>query len=201
MVLRIAMIFALCDRTTIIDKKHIDAAAAWVRYSVESVKFIFGSAADEAEMVETNDTADKIVAFLHTRQRVTRTQITTECFRGHANKTRIDAALEELLTASPPRIVVTDEKPRGQGRPPKFYTLAANYAKEAKNEQQRGLSDDSDGSEEGGLCEEITDASEQVRVVRIVRTTQESAEPRAGIDSSPNSHSPRGNADESGVEV
>lgn len=41
-----AMLFALCDKTATVEVHHINAALAWVRYSVESVKFIFASAAD-----------------------------------------------------------------------------------------------------------------------------------------------------------
>lgn len=78
MLLRMAMLFALCDRSTIVETAHIDAALAWIRYSVESVKFVFGSAAEEAMVVETNDTAGKIVEFLKTTKRATRTQITTD---------------------------------------------------------------------------------------------------------------------------
>jgi hypothetical protein len=125
MLLRLAMLFALCDKTTTVEVHHINAALAWVRYSVESVKFIFASAADEVEVAETNDTAQKIVDFLTAHQRVTRKQITVDCFGGHVNKTRIDAALEELLTCNPPHITVQEDR-SGPGRPTKFYELAAN---------------------------------------------------------------------------
>ena len=106
MLLRLAMLFALCDLTTTVEVHHINAALAWVRYSVDSIKFVFASAADEVEVAETNDTAQKIVDFLTAHQRVTRKQITVDCFGGHVNKTRIDAALEELLTCNPPHVTV-----------------------------------------------------------------------------------------------
>ena len=88
MLLRLAMLFALCDKTTTVDAHHIDAALAWVRYSVESVKFIFASAADEVKVAEVNDTAKKIVNFLMAHTRVTRKQITVDCFGGHVTKSR-----------------------------------------------------------------------------------------------------------------
>ena len=72
MLLRLAMLFALTDCTATVEVRHIDAALAWVRYSVESVKFIFGSAADEVEVAETNDTASKILDFIAKHGRVTR---------------------------------------------------------------------------------------------------------------------------------
>ena len=57
MLLRLAMLLALCDKTTTVEVHHINAALAWVRYSVESVKFIFASAADEVKVAEGNDTS------------------------------------------------------------------------------------------------------------------------------------------------
>lgn len=128
MLLRLAMLFALTDCTPVVGVQHIEAALAWVRYSVDSVKFIFGSAADEAEVAEVNETAKKILLFIEGHQRVTRKQITRECFSGNVSKDRIDAALGELLTANPPRIVVGEERGK-PGRPTKFYELAAKHGR------------------------------------------------------------------------
>ena len=153
MLLRLAMLFALCDLTTTVEVHHINAALAWVRYSVDSIKFVFGSAADEVEVAETNDTAQKIVDFLTARQRVTRKQITVDCFGGHVNKTRIDAALEELLTCNPPHITVQEER-SGLGRPTKFYELAANKVNYANNKQPRGFAVDVDLHEQSEVSEQ-----------------------------------------------
>lgn len=131
MLLRLAMLFALCDKTTMMDVQHINAALAWVRYSVESVKFIFGSAQAEAEASETGDTAQRIVVYLESNETTTRSQLTTGCFNGHTPKARIDAALDELLTCNPPQIVVHEDRSQ-KGRPTKFYKLSAKYAKKAK---------------------------------------------------------------------
>ena len=191
MLLRLAMLFALCDLTTTVEVHHINAALAWVRYSVDSIKFVFGSAADEVEVAETNDTAQKIVDFLTARQRVTRKQITVDCFGGHVNKTRIDAALEELLTCNPPHITVQEER-SGPGRPTKFYELAANKVNYANNKQPRGFAVDVDLHEQS----EVREVSEQshpepelVRQVRIVSDASKTPETRASLDSSLTSHS------------
>ncbi|ALT78815.1 hypothetical protein AT984_18115 [Paucibacter sp. KCTC 42545] len=40
MLLRLAMVFALTDRTWQIEEEHIDAAMAWVRYATDSVGFV-----------------------------------------------------------------------------------------------------------------------------------------------------------------
>ncbi|MFM9881116.1 MAG: DUF3987 domain-containing protein, partial [Burkholderiaceae bacterium] len=42
--LRLAMVFALTDKSLTIEVEHLTAAMAWVRYWVDSVKFIFQSA-------------------------------------------------------------------------------------------------------------------------------------------------------------
>ena len=184
------MIFALCDLTATIEVHHINAALAWIRYSVDSVKFIFSSASDEVQAQETNQAAQKIVDFLMFKDRVTRKQITTECFKGHTNKTQIDAALDELLKCNPPRIKVQEDR-SGAGRPTKFYELAANNANYANNEQAHGL------AVSAGACEqsELSDkGARDAQIVGIVRVASEVLKPpntRASNDyshTSPNSH-------------
>lgn len=188
MLLRLAMLFALCDLTTTVDVHHINAALAWVRYSVDSIKFVFASAADEVEVAETNDTAQKIVDFLTAHQRVTRKQITVDCFGGHVNKTRIDAALEELLACNPPHITVHEDR-SGPGRPTKFYELAANKANYANNQQSRGFGADVGSHEQSEVSEQSHSSSGLVRQVRIVSEAPNPPETRASLDSSLTSHS------------
>ena len=101
MLLRLAMIFALCDLQTQIDVQHIQAAMGWIRHGVESAKFVFVKASDAADSARTNAAVKKIVDFLRVKGQSTRWQITSECFQGHASKSTIDAALERLLLSSP----------------------------------------------------------------------------------------------------
>lgn len=122
MLRRLAMLFALTDCAARVEVVHIDAALAWIRYSVESVKFIFGSAEDEVKTAEVNDTAARILEFLKRTPRASRTQITKDCFGGHTPKTRIDAALDELLTNNPPSVLVEEDR-SAPGRPVKRYSL------------------------------------------------------------------------------
>ncbi|MCZ2103545.1 MAG: DUF3987 domain-containing protein [Burkholderiales bacterium] len=188
MLLRLAMLFALCDLTTTVEVHHINAALAWVRYSVDSIKFVFASAADEVAVAETNETARKIVDFLTAHQRVTRKQITVDCFGGHVNKTRIDAALEELLTCNPPHITVQEDR-SGPGRPTKFYELAANKANYANNQQPRGFAADVGLHEQSEASEQSQSDPELVRQFRIVSDASNPPETRASLDSSLTSHS------------
>ncbi|PJI96446.1 uncharacterized protein DUF3987 [Acidovorax sp. 69] len=188
MLLRLAMLFALCDLTTMVEVRHINAALAWVRYSVDSIKFVFGSAADEVEVAETNETAQKIVDFLTAHQRVTRKQITVDCFKGHVNKNRIDAALDELLSCNPPLVTVQENR-SGAGRPTKFYELAANKVNYANNKQPRGFAADVGLHEQSEVSEQSHPYPALVRQVRIVSDASKTPETLASLDSSLTSHS------------
>jgi hypothetical protein len=121
--LRLAMLFALTDHTNVIAVAHINAAMAWVRYWVDSVKFIFQSAVDEAGAAATTVIAKRIFTYLAAHGQATRTELTKDCFGGHVSKATLDKALDELITASPPAIEVESvPRPNGQpGSPSKVY--------------------------------------------------------------------------------
>lgn len=126
MLLRMAMIFALCDLQTQIDVQHIRAAMGWIRHGVESAKFVFVKATDAADSLRTHAATKKIVDFLRVRGTATRWQITTDCFQGHVAKSVIDTAIEQLLLASPAQVLV-QTLPRAKGsRGPqtKIYALS-----------------------------------------------------------------------------
>lgn len=178
---RLALLFALCDLQSEVDVRHIEAALAWTRYWTESVRFIFSDAAAEVATAETNATAQKIVEFLASRSKATRWELSKDCFGGHQSKAVIDAALDELLSASPPRIVV-DTIPRPKGTPgtaTKIYRLAAKSAKTAKSEPPRGLQPDSAAGE---VCEDCEVSPTTLRTLSTLRETRNSAGSRASID-------------------
>lgn len=130
--LRIALILALTDHRNEIDADHIRAAHAWVRYWVETVLFVFAEAADEEASREVSATAARIVEFLKSRGKASRKDITRDCFKGHAKKDQLDAALDELLGSSPPAIEIeTVPRASGSGSPTKFYRMTANSANPA----------------------------------------------------------------------
>lgn len=132
MLLRMSMIFALCDLQTQIDTQHIHAAMVWIRHGVESAKYVFVKATDAADSARTHAAAKKIVAFLRLKGTATRWQITTECFQGHVAKTVIDTAIEQLLLASPAQIVV-QTLPRAKGaRGPQTKTYALSSTEPAR---------------------------------------------------------------------
>jgi hypothetical protein len=71
--LRLAMLFAITDQTRWIEPKHITAALAWVKYWAESVRFIFATAQEAHKAEQTEDTATRIMDYLHQHEEVTRT--------------------------------------------------------------------------------------------------------------------------------
>jgi hypothetical protein len=127
MLLRLAMLMALTDLQTRIDAQHIDAAMAWIRHATASVRFVFVSAAEDARLAQVLELSNRVLAFLHERGQATRSQISSECFRGKVPKARIDASLEHLLASTPPKITVQwGERADGApGAPQRVYRLAA----------------------------------------------------------------------------
>ena len=79
---------------------------AWIRHATASVRFVFVSAAEEAKLAQVLELANRVLAFLHERGQATRSQISTECFRGKVPKDRLDAGLEHLLSSTPPKITL-----------------------------------------------------------------------------------------------
>lgn len=127
MLLRLAMLMALTDLQTRVDAIHIDAAMAWIRHATASVRFVFVSAAEEAKLAQVLDLSNRVLVYLRERGQATRSQINTECFRGKVSKSRIDACLEHLLAATPPRITVqwSERADGAPGAPLRVYRLSA----------------------------------------------------------------------------
>ena len=167
MLLRLAMIFALTDLQTILEVKHINAALGWVRYYVDSVKFIFASGADEAKVAEVQEAAGKILDYLSSHGKSTRTELTRDCFKNHAPRDVIDSALDELLQHSPPLIRMDEYRTPGAARTTKSYELAmevaATSAESANFEQLCGLQETPLNCEPREVCGSSDNEDEEVR--------------------------------------
>ncbi|MFY7940015.1 MAG: DUF3987 domain-containing protein, partial [Burkholderiaceae bacterium] len=202
MLLRLAMLFALMDLTTTVGEQHINAALAWIRYSVESVKFVFASGVDEHAVAEVNQTAQKIIDFLKKSGQATRWQLTKECFGGHQSKAKIDEALDELLSNNPPLIEVeTVPRPKSNpGSPTKIYRLAAKCGKSANSEHPRGFAADFVEGEASEAREVLPDLRSTVRRVRALSEVENGALNRANTHDAQSSHTSRANS-EIGVEL
>lgn len=119
MLLRLAMLFALTDQTHIITVAHINAAMAWVRYWVDSVKFIFGAHTNPGTSNTKPTITQRIVDHLTANGPTTRSDLVKNCFGKHITKAELDLALNELLSTTPPRIQATTQPPpNGQGGHP-----------------------------------------------------------------------------------
>jgi hypothetical protein len=128
-VLRLAMLFAICDKSLVIDDKHFLAALAWVTLWQQSCLFIFRRVANEAKAEKTTADAAKLIQYLTEKQTaVSRTDISKACFGGHASAGRISAAVELLLMRNPPAIEVQDEKTPGKPKGKQLIKLAKREA-------------------------------------------------------------------------
>ena len=100
---------------------------AWIRHATASVRFVFVSAAEEAKLAQVLELANRVLAYLREHGQATRSQISAECFRGKVPKARIDACLEHLLSATPPKVSVqwSERADGAPGAPLRVYRLVA----------------------------------------------------------------------------
>lgn len=188
MLLRMSMLFALCDLQTKIEVCHLDAAMAWIHYSTESVKFIFATGAEEAKSAETQANAEKILEFLAANGKSSRSTLSAACFGKHKNKQELDEAIEELLGHTPPSIVVKTVI-AAQGHKTKFYCLSnARSAKPAKLLSPQQNPAWNTGSETGEVSE-IPEAN--LDLIRSLRQSSHRVVPGENPEPSMDSQSPQ----------
>ncbi|QQQ81025.1 DUF3987 domain-containing protein [Saccharothrix sp. 6-C] len=104
---RIAALYAALDRTDHITPDHMTAAAALVRYSIDSARAIVGNA--------TNSKLNALAKFIADAGPIGRTkkEITTDHFKNKGSADDRDALLAQL--ANDGRVIVT-QRPRADGR-------------------------------------------------------------------------------------
>jgi hypothetical protein len=117
----LAMIFALLDKTAVIEVQHIKAALAWVNYWKDSVNYIFATLAAKAEAERLNEASADVLEFIKQRPGCSRTDLTTG-FRNKLSGQQITDALNHLMNAAPP-LVRLQQVPRPDGKPGKGRTL------------------------------------------------------------------------------
>jgi putative DNA primase/helicase len=127
-VVRLAMLFALTDKSLEIEDKHIRVALAWMQYVTESVRFIYsdGSQVRQQHTLDTN--GGKIVEFLRGKASgASKTEISAEVFNRHLGADALDSSLRELMATTPPTIVQrVIPRPDGKpGRPKTVYVLTS----------------------------------------------------------------------------
>lgn len=77
-------------------------------------------------MAQALELSNRVLPFLQERGKATRSEISAECFRGRVPKAQIDASLNHLLAATPPKICVRwGQRPvDAPGAPTRIYRLA-----------------------------------------------------------------------------
>ena len=133
--LRLAMLFALTDKSVVIELHHLEVAWHWVQYWSDSVRFIFASATEEEASERLQETGQRVLSYLGNVDEASRTQLVTDCFKRHVSKDVLDAALDELLRATPPLIELeTRARNSGPGSGTKVYRIIrANGANSANS--------------------------------------------------------------------
>lgn len=116
MLLRLAIVFAICDLSTKIEIAHLDAALAWITFCSDSVQYVFSTASEAAQTERINKNTDLLLKYLSEQSQATRSDIMRECFKGHLSKLEINACLDNLLNTSPPQIQVK-QLARAEGKP------------------------------------------------------------------------------------
>jgi hypothetical protein len=94
--LRLSMIYALADDSTLIKRSHIESAIAVWQYAEESARAIFGNLIGDPD-------ADKVLTALEEHGELTRTEV-RDLFERHKGKEALDRIRDLLLRAG--RIVV-----------------------------------------------------------------------------------------------
>jgi hypothetical protein len=140
--MRLAMLFALADRSLVIEAWHLRAALAWVNYSVASVRYVFADQAREARAMERDDIAQRIVEFLTGRpDGATLRDIHNDCFSKKTTPVPVANVLSMML-AEPAYGLEMEERPRSDGRAGKLakvYRLSKKSFGHSGHSGHRGM--------------------------------------------------------------
>lgn len=118
--LRLAMLFALTDKTNIINTNHIHAAKCWIDYWTSSIGYLFETGKQQEEHKKITEMATRISEFLKNKNKASRSDISSSVFKGKANKHDLDKAINYLLAKSPATVELVEDNSTG-GRPKKIY--------------------------------------------------------------------------------
>ena len=123
-VLRLSLIFALLDKSNLVEKQHLEAALAVWQHSEDSARYVFG------ERLE-NQTAERILAELKERlaDGMTRSEI-RDLFDRHISNEKLNAALAILLENN----LAEQKKQETKGRSKEIWFACDKSVKSVKSE-------------------------------------------------------------------
>jgi hypothetical protein len=122
-VLRLSLVYALLDRSTVIRRDHVEAAMAFWAYCRESARSIFGDRLGDP-------LAQKIRTAIETRPGIARSELYDATSR-HASQQQLVAALRMLLDAGLAR---RERRPTG-GRPREVWFPTSGPSNESEDHQ------------------------------------------------------------------
>lgn len=130
MLLRLAMLFALTDLSSLIEVRHIEAAMAWIHYFTDSVCLVFVSGRPQPVPPQIVWAAQRIAEFLAQRGCASRRDLLVDCFGRHQPASVVDAAIAHLISGETTKIdiEVRARAPGTFGRSATIYRLVSDPA-------------------------------------------------------------------------
>ncbi len=116
---RLSAILALMDGTDIITADHVEQAYRWLDYSLASIRYLLGTARQEAEQEAVMSLADTIYNFVLTHNNgegTSATEIHQVLFKGNKKAGDITPALKALIDSTPPRVEQFQPERKGRGK-------------------------------------------------------------------------------------
>jgi|GEM_PF-1353392 hypothetical protein len=118
---RLATLYAVMDKSTVIKPEHLEAAIAVVEYSEATVKSIF------TENTTGDDSADRILKALKEKpEGLTQSEIFTEVFKKNKPSKEIQRAINLLIESK--KIIVEVKDSQSAGRPKTTYKIYVTRA-------------------------------------------------------------------------
>ncbi|WP_299734848.1 DUF3987 domain-containing protein [uncultured Endozoicomonas sp.] len=116
---RLSAILALMDGTDTVAAEHVQQAYRWLDYSLDSIRYLLGTARQEAEQEEVMSLADTIYDFLlsyNNGEGASSTDISRILFSGNKKAKDIAPALKALIDSTPPRVEQFQPEKKGRGK-------------------------------------------------------------------------------------
>jgi hypothetical protein len=121
--LRLALLFALTDKSSLIELPHLKAGVAWVKFAALCTQYVLSDGADDSALPDPKN-SEKLIQYLRSvGGSATRSQITKNCFKRHLSGKALDAVLQPLLDRG-----VLDkrtEQPKAGGTLVSVYSLVS----------------------------------------------------------------------------